>query len=122
LFRWLFDGLKNNGGKFDVIGMSLYPSASNWQTLNQQCLSNMNDMVSRYNKEVMVVEVGMPWDQAATCQQFLTDLINKTKSVPNNMGLGVLYWEPEAYNNWQGYSLGAFDNTGKPTAALTAFY
>jgi hypothetical protein len=34
--------------------------------------------------------------------------------------LGVLYWEPQAYN-WKGYSLGAFDNAGKPTVALEAF-
>lgn len=122
LFRWLFDGLKNNGGKFDVIGMSLYPTVSNWPILTMQCQLNMNDMVQRYNKEVMVVEVGMPWDQATACNQFLGDLINKTKAVTNNMGLGVLYWEPQAYNNWQGYTLGAFDNTGKPTVALAAFY
>jgi arabinogalactan endo-1,4-beta-galactosidase len=32
----------------------------------------------------------------------------------------VFYWEPEAYN-WQDYSLGAFDSTGKPTIALDAF-
>jgi arabinogalactan endo-1,4-beta-galactosidase len=31
------------------------------------------------------------------------------------------YWEPEAYNNWRGYSLGAFNNSGKPTNALDAF-
>ena len=121
LFRWLFDGLKNNGGKWDVIGMSLYPTASNWATLNSQCLANMNDMVSRYNKEVMIVEVGMSWDQAAACSSFLADLITKTKSVSNNKGLGVLYWEPESYNNWQGYTLGAFDNSGKPSLALNAF-
>jgi arabinogalactan endo-1,4-beta-galactosidase len=121
LFRWLFDGLKNNGGKWDVIGMSLYPSPTNWATLNSQCLANMNDMVSRYNKEVMIVEVGMSWDQAAACNSFLTDLIAKTKSVSDNKGLGVLYWEPESYNNWQSYTLGAFDNSGKPTVALNAF-
>lgn len=121
LFRWFFDGLKNNGGKWDVIGMSLYPSSSNWSTLNTQCLANMNDMVSRYNKEVMIVEVGMSWDQAAACNSFLADLIAKVKSMPNNKGLGVLYWEPEAYNNWKGYTLGAFDNSGKPTSALNAF-
>lgn len=121
LFRWLFDGLKNNGGKWDVIGMSLYPTAANWSTLNSQCLSTMNDMVLRHGKEVMVVEVGMPWDQATACNSFLADLITKTKSVTNNKGLGVLYWEPEAYNNWKGYTLGAFDNSGKPTVALNAF-
>jgi arabinogalactan endo-1,4-beta-galactosidase len=121
LFRWLFDGLKNNGGKWDVTGMSLYPTAANWATLNSQCLTNMNDMVARYGKEVMVVEVGMSWDQPATCNAFIADLIFKTKAVTGNKGLGVLYWEPQAYNGWQGYTLGAFDNSGKPTAALNAF-
>jgi len=121
LFRWLFDGLKSNGGKWDVIGMSLYPNSTNWSTLNSQCLANMNDMVSRYNKEVMIVEVGMSWDQADVCYLFLSDLIAKTKLVSENKGLGVLYWEPESYNAWQSYPLGAFDNSGKPTIALNAF-
>lgn len=121
LFRWIFDGLTANAGKWDIIGMSLYPTASNWATLNAQCLVNMNDMVTRYNKDVMVVEVGMSWDQATACKSFLDDLIVKVKSVANSRGLGVFYWEPEAYNNWQGYSKGAFDNSGKPTVALNAF-
>jgi arabinogalactan endo-1,4-beta-galactosidase len=121
LFRWMFDGLNANAAKYDVIGMSLYPSAANWITFNSQCLTNMNDMVSRYGKEVMVVEVGMPWDNPDACKSFLSDLITKTASVPGEKGLGVLYWEPQAYNNWQGYSLGAFDNSGKPTVALSAF-
>lgn len=121
LFRWIFDGLKANGARWDIIGMSLYPSASNWQTYNTQCLSNMNDMVSRYKTPVMICEVGMSVNDPATCLSFLTDLITKTKSVSNNNGLGVLYWEPECYNNWQGYGLGAFDNNGKPTIAMSAF-
>jgi len=115
------DGLKNNGAQWDVTGMSLYPSSANWSTLNTQCLANMNDMVARYGKEVMVVEVGMSWDQPAACQSFIGDLVIKTKSVTGKKGIGVLYWEPQSYNNWQGYSLGAFDNSGKPTTALNAF-
>jgi arabinogalactan endo-1,4-beta-galactosidase len=121
LFKWMFDGLKNNGAKWDIIGMSLYPSSSNWQTLNTQCLANMNDMISRYGKPIMICEVGMPWTDSVACKSFLTDLITKTKSLANNKGLGVFYWEPECYNNWQGYTLGAFDNSGKPTVALEAF-
>jgi|SRR6185437_2135039 len=120
-FRWLFDGLKANGASWDVIGMSLYPSTSNWSTLNSQCLTNMNDMVSRYGKQVMICEAGMSESAASTCKSFLSDLITKVKSVSGGNGLGVFYWEPEAYNNWQGYTNGAFDPTGKPTVALTAF-
>ncbi len=125
LFRWIFDGLKNNGGKWDIVGMSLYPfyysTPNDWSNANKACLANMNDMVSRYGKEVMIVECGMSWDSPELCYNFLTDLIAKTKSVPNGKGLGVFYWEPQSYGNWQGYTLGAFDNFGKPTLAMNAF-
>lgn len=123
LFQWNIGGLLAQGARFDVIGMSLYPSyvGAGWAAANQQCLANMNDMVTRYNKEVMVVEIGMPWDDAANCKAFISDLINKTKSVTDNKGLGVLYWEPQCYGNWKGYTLGAFDNNGRPTVAMEAF-
>jgi arabinogalactan endo-1,4-beta-galactosidase len=121
LFRWIFDGLKNNGANWDIIAMSLYPTSADWQTVNNQCLTNMNDMIARYNKPIMIAEVGMPWDEAAACKLFLQDIIAKTKSLPNNKGLGVFYWEPQCHNNWEGYSKGAFDNSGKPTIAMDAF-
>lgn len=121
LFRWIFDGLKNNAGKWDVIGLSLYLTPANWSVINAQALANMKNMVARYGKEVMVVEVGMSWDSPIECFSFLIDIMSKTKSISGNKGLGVLYWEPEAYNSWKGYSLGSFDNSGKPTKALNAF-
>jgi len=125
LFRWIFDGLKNNGGKWDVIGMSLYPNwyktVNDWANANKDCLANMNDMVTRYGKEVMVVECGMSWDMAGQSYLFLTDLISKVKSVKDGKGTGVLYWEPQSYGNWKGYTLGAFNNSGRPTIALDAF-
>ncbi len=121
LFRWIFDGLKNNGVRWDIIGMSLYPKPDNWTLLNTQCLENMKDMISRYDKPVMICEIGMSWEQSDACNSFIADLIQKVKSVPDHKGLGVFYWEPQSHNNWQGYTLGAFDNGGKPTAALNAF-
>lgn len=120
LFRWMFDGLKANGAQWDIIGMSLYPSTSNWADYDTKCLANINDMVSRYSTPCMVVEVGMDAGSASTSRDFLSDIITKVNSVAGGNGLGVLYWEPEAYN-WQGYGLGAFDNSGKPTIALDAF-
>ena len=121
LFRWIFDGLKANGTQWDVIGMSLYPTAANYKTLAAQCLTNMQDMVTRYDKEVMICEVGMPVSEAAACKAFITDMMLKNNSLPDGRGLGVFYWEPQAYNDWKGYKLGAFDNSGKPTAAMDAF-
>lgn len=119
LYRWLFDGLKANGGKWDVIGMSLYPKADTWQSMTDNCIANMRDMIDRYGSEVMLCEVGMPWDEAEECYQFLSSLITKSKEI--TQCLGVFYWEPQAYGNWNAYTLGAFDNNGQPTIALEAF-
>ncbi len=126
LFRWMFDGLKANGASWDIIGMSLYPywapdGINGWAATNEKCLSNMNDMINRYGTPVMVVEVGMPNNEPEKSKAFLSDIIAKTKSVSNNKGLGVFYWEPQCYKKWKGYELGAFDETGKPTIAMDAF-
>ncbi len=78
-------------------------------------------MVARYGSEIMICEAGMEVSAAATCKSFLTDLINKNKSLANGKGLGVFYWEPECYNSWQGYNKGAFGTNGRPTVAMDAF-
>ena len=101
--------------------MSLYPTTTNWASLNKLCLDNMNDMVKRSGKEVMLCEVGMDVTQPLICKEFLTDIIKKTKSVTGGKGIGVFYWEPECYGDWNEYYKGAFDSTGKPTVALDAF-
>lgn len=94
---------------------------TNWADLNKQCLANMNDMVARYGKEVMLCEVDMDVNAPSTSKAFLTDIISKTKSVSGSKGIGVFYWEPECYGEWYKYYKGAFDSTGKPTIALDAF-
>jgi arabinogalactan endo-1,4-beta-galactosidase len=120
MYRWMFDGLKNNGARWDVIGMSVYPywADLSWETDDDLSLANMQDMISRYQTKVMVCETGYLYNQPTEANHFLLDLIEKTKSVD---GLGVFYWEPECYN-WQNYRLGAWDPlTKKPTTALDAF-
>lgn len=120
VFRWFFDGVKGAGAKWDVIGMSHYPPASDWANYNNRISTNMWDMVSRYAKPVMVTEVGMDWTQAATSKAMIADLLNKTKALGSN-GLGVFYWEPQGYPGWQGYTMGAIDASGKFTIALDPF-
>lgn len=121
LFRWVFDSLKSNGTSWDVVGMSIYPDSTNWRTQASQVLANMKDMVSRYGKKVVVSEVGFAMSQSDTSYNLLKLLVANAKSVSNGAGLGVFYWEPEAYCGWQSYQLGAFDDSGKPTRALRAF-
>ncbi|MEC5384434.1 glycosyl hydrolase 53 family protein [Uliginosibacterium sp. H3] len=118
LFRWMFDGLKNNGAKWDIIGMSLYPTTSDWPTLNSQAASNIKDMRSRYGKDVMIVEVGLDASPASTSKSFLQDILAKARSAG---AIGVFYWEPESYNNWAGYGKAAFASNGRPTIAMDAF-
>ena len=37
----------------------------------------MNDMIARYNKDVMICEVGMSWTDSAACKSFIADLFQK---------------------------------------------
>lgn len=120
-YRWMFDNLKSYGVKWDIIGMSVYPTYTSytWAVEDSYVQINMADMITRYNTKVMVCEVGYPANQPTDANNFLTDIIAKTTKSAG--GLGVFYWEPECYN-WQSYGLGAWDyNTQEPTAAMDAF-
>jgi arabinogalactan endo-1,4-beta-galactosidase len=126
-FRYFFDGLQGQSARWDVMGLSLYPEADTWPTFTARAQANMNDLVARYpGKEVMVVETGLASYVPVATRQLLLDLIAKTQAVPGGKGLGVLYWEPQAFN-WQGYNLGAWaavagsTTTGRATAALDGF-
>ena len=125
---WMFDGLKTNGAKWDVIGLSCYPEENNWQNATTQCLNNLTTLYKRYGRKVMICEIGMAWDSpnAIAVMQKMVDGCRKS-----SVCLGVFYWEPEVYGGWKpaiyetlgwgAYNKGAFDNSGKPMAALDAF-
>ncbi len=121
--RWLVDGLVANAAKFDVLAFSDYPTnvaGSSWQTINSACLTNLNDMVSRYGKEVMVAEIGVPWDNSSA-QTIIKDMVTKVGQVTGGKGIGIFYWEPQARPGWSGYTMGAMDANGKATPAWDAF-
>lgn len=117
----MFDLLEANGGKYDMIGMSLYPwwaeengTEGGWQKVAQDCIDNVVRLKEKYGKPVMICEIGMPYNEAEACR----DLIAMMMTAPVE---GIFYWEPEApggYND--GYNLGCFDN-GAPTVALDPF-
>jgi len=122
-FRTFFDNARNNNVRYDVIGMSYYPywlGSDYTATINNLGI-NLIDMASRYGKEVMVVETGGDYTLVQDTYDMLVAEINKVKSVPNNKGLGVIYWEPEGEKSWSGYQLSCWGSDGKPTAALNAF-
>jgi arabinogalactan endo-1,4-beta-galactosidase len=124
-FRWWFDNARTYGAKYDVIGLSYYPY---WLPGNPDYLlsindlgANLSDMVSRYGKEVMVVEVGGEDNKARNTFDMLVEVQKKTRGIPENKGLGVFYWEPEGARSWSHYGLSAWGADGRPTIALDAF-
>lgn len=132
LYRSFFDQLTTNGGKYDVIGMSFYPywlkttgtttyAAGDYAPYIANLQTNLNDMVSRYGKEVIISEVGGDAALPQDTYNMLVAVQQAVKAVPNGKGLGVFYWEPEGYRNFSGYQLSAWGNDGKPTVAMNAF-
>ncbi len=122
-FRWFFDNVKLNNVKYDVIGMSYYPYwlNSDYTVTIANLENNLNDMVARYGKEVMVVEVGGDYTMVQNTYDMLQAVIAAVKKVPENKGLGVIYWEPQGEKSWSGYQLNAWQSNGKPSLALDAF-
>ncbi|MCC8170195.1 MAG: arabinogalactan endo-1,4-beta-galactosidase [Parabacteroides sp.] len=123
--RWrydrMFDIFQNNGGKYDIIGMSLYPFwaaqqgvTGGWQQVADDCITNINYLKQKFGKPVMICEIGMLYNEAEACR----DLIAKMMGADVE---GIFYWEPQApagYND--GYNLGCFVDDA-PTVALDAF-
>lgn len=117
----MFDILADNGGRYDMIGMSLYPywaeqqgETGGWQKVADDCIANINHLKQKYNKPVMICEIGMPYDQGEACKQLITKMMATDVE-------GIFYWEPQAPNGYNdGYNLGCFDNSA-PTVALDAF-
>ncbi|MFV8361676.1 glycoside hydrolase family 53 protein [Flavobacterium sp. LS1P3] len=122
-FRWFFDNATANKVKYDVIGLSYYPFwiKKDYTETIADLANNLNDMATRYNKEVMVVEVGGESDKVQNTYEMLAATIKAVKAVPNNKGLGVIYWEPQGEKSWSHYSLSAWQSDGKPSPALDAF-
>lgn len=129
LYRSIFDGLTNAGAKYDVIGMSYYPywNGVDYSENIDDLSHNLNDMASRYGKEVMIAEVGGLESDPAQSYNIIRAVIDKVQSVPNNKGIGVFYWEPEANSSVlpDKYPLGSTSvvsgNTLKFTTAINAF-
>lgn len=122
-FRTFFDNATKFGVRYDIIGMSYYPYwiEKSYKTTIGALANNMNDMVSRHGKDVMIVEVGEEDRLTDETYNLLTAVIKAVKAVPGKRGLGVIYWEPEGARNWSHYALSCWQNDGKPSPALDAF-
>lgn len=128
LYTRLFPVLNAAGGRYDMIGMSLYPCwwddsisdfGTDWRENTDKCIYNISQVAKLYGKDVMICEVGMPVSKPEVSKDMLAYLLDKTRALP--VCKGVFYWEPEAPDGYNsGYGLGAFSG-GAPTVALDPF-
>jgi len=113
--RW-FDAVTAADIDYDIIGVSYYP---HWHGTMEKIKYNLDDISTRYNKDVMVVETAYPFTDNADIpgvslvvhgkqlfdgsplpyphspegqRDFLRDLVKMAKSVKRCKGL--YYWEP----------------------------
>lgn len=126
LYEYVFGAMKRMGGKFDAIGMSVYPY---WSKRDQTTPEAVNDIIENINvitKEfecpVYIVETGVEVTNPEEGYDFLSRLIYAAINETNGNCKGVFYWEPFSEHSAEhgGYSLGAYENF-RPTKIMKAF-
>lgn len=139
---WFFRAMLDNGGRFDMIGLSHYPmmtewSGLPWQEMNERAEQNIRRLIATFHCPVMISEVGMlndPWPAANydsiadLSQMVMQDFLDRISEIDSCMG--IFYWEPQCYGGWRpaeyiplgwaGYNMGSFTPEGKPSSALQA--
>jgi arabinogalactan endo-1,4-beta-galactosidase len=113
---YFFDRLKAYNIDFDLIGLSYYPQFHTKDLTLVQ--TKLNTLASTFNKQIMLVEVAYPFtlnyndnlnnfigqsnqiiaDYPATPQgqkDYLLKLLSMVKKIPNNKGIGLVYWAPD---------------------------
>ena len=131
LYDWNLDIVRKYGGRWDMIGMSLYPY---WameghpelkaDDIITDCMSNIRHVSEKYKCDVMIVETGFEVDEQhpekmEEGRRQLTRVIKEARSLTNGRCRGVFYWEPQCLPG--GYKLGAFNSNAAPTAIMEAF-
>lgn len=128
LYNRNLDVLKENGAKWDIIGMSLYPywamQAGRESTALYtiaDCMKNIRLVSKKYDCDVIITEIGFEVDEQNAYKmeegrEQLADVIHRALTETNGRCKGVFYWEPECRPSQ--YKLGAFTEDGHPTAIM----
>ena len=131
LYDWNLDIVKKYGGRFDMVGMSLYPYWArrdhpelNADSIITDCIRNIRHVSQKYGCDVMIVETGYEVDEAHPelmdeGRRQLARVIREARAETDGHCRGVFYWEPQCLPGH--YRLGAFDSKAKPTAIMDGF-
>lgn len=126
LYDKIFDELKSNGAKWDIIGMSIYPywamesgKEPDEESTLIDAISNINHLKKKYGTDIMIVETGVDARNPDAGYAFMKRLLDAALNETDGACKGVIYWAPEINADAQ-YHLGAFAND-KPTHIMDAF-
>jgi arabinogalactan endo-1,4-beta-galactosidase len=112
--QWFYDHMRDYGVDYDLIGLSYYPY---WHGSLSDMRHNFDNTAARYGKPIVLVETAYAWtfdDQDGYPNiigqwyipppeypvtpvgqaLFIRDLLSVVARTPDNLGLGVVYWEP----------------------------
>lgn len=133
VYNYIFDGLKNNGATWDIIGMSVYPfwamaagREPDAASTLRDAIDNIKKLNKKYGCKIMITEVGVESEKPLEGEAFMNNLFDAVINDANGACTGVFYWAPECFvthdfeGNPQGYALGAFQNA-RPTEIMRSF-
>ena len=123
-YDFIFDGLKEHGVKWDIIGVSVYPYwdikaglETDAEGTIRDFSKNIRRMYEKYGTESMVVETGVEVAKPEEGKKILSNIIAAALNDCDGHCHGVFYWAPELEGH---YPLGAFQNHC-PTIIMDAF-
>lgn len=121
------DNFFKYNGKTDILGFSYYPYWYQGECSVEILEKCLKDYAGSYKKPVMIVEIGGEDCDGEGTYRLLKETLQAVMELPEEQGLGVFYWEPEANREIlpDHYPLGAArlldEHTLQYTKALTAY-
>lgn len=129
--KYFFDKIFSYGIDFDIIGQSYYPW---WHGSLLDLRENMNFMAKTYKKPIVLVEVAYcsepteyrekpaPFPETPEGQKEFLESVNEiVLQTPDNLGIGIFWWEP-AVGDMRGIATrDIFDSDGNVLPVINVF-
>ena len=139
--QYFFNKMKQYHVPYDIIGLSYYPW---WHGPLDSLITTTTNLVNIFHKPIMVAETAYPWTSAgmqssdvenpstllknypATPQgqlNYLKRIFQIVHQIPDDLGIGVLYWEPDVVPingnvNWGDNSMFNFKGEALPSMSV----
>jgi arabinogalactan endo-1,4-beta-galactosidase len=129
--KYFFDKLHGYGVEYDIIGQSYYPW---WHGSLLDLRENMIFMAKEYKKPIMLVEVAYcaepaeyttkpgPFPETPEGQrEFLEAVTEIVLKTPDNLGVGIMWWEPATAGLGHVGARDFFDEEGNVLPVINVF-